>query len=95
MNGDFDKIKKTHIFAEGNTSDDPTMVKGQKIVDVRRMTEEEMEREGWKGRMGKPTVLELESGDILFPSQDPEGNGPGAIFGYRPKERLGYRLSTE
>lgn len=53
---------------------------GRKIVDVRSMTEEEAEREGWYGHITAP-VLELEDGTTLFPSRDPEGNGPGALFG--------------
>lgn len=26
-------------------------------------------------------MIELDDGTLLFPSQDEEGNGPGAIFG--------------
>lgn len=52
------------------------------IVNIRRMTDDELEREGWhNGRHANPPVLELANGDVLFPSMDPEGNGPGAMFG--------------
>jgi len=50
---------------------------GRKIVKVRIMTEDEMEDIGWYARS---VVLHLDDGNLLFPSQDDEGNGPGAIF---------------
>lgn len=45
------------------------------------MTDEEMAREGWDHHRRKPPVFVLKNGDRLYPSMDPEGNGPGAIFG--------------
>ena len=58
---------------------------GQKIVCVRRMTNEEREVEGW-GDDPQPTfALELDSGTVLYPSRDEEGNGGGALFGIEPK----------
>ena len=63
-----------------STTDDN--IAGQRIADVREMTSEELEREGWRAHDWQSTVfLELESGTILYPSTDPEGNAPGAIFG--------------
>ena len=57
-------------------------IAGQRIVAVREMTNEELEREGWQAHDEQSTVvLELESGTILYPSADTEGNAPGAIFG--------------
>lgn len=56
-------------------------VTGQKIVRVREMTPKEMEDEGWERWDEPPTVMELENGTKLYPSRDPEGNGPGAMFG--------------
>jgi len=57
-------------------------INGQQVVDVREMTDEELEREGWQHYRGQsPAVLVLESGTILYPSADPEGNAPGAMFG--------------
>jgi len=52
---------------------------GKKIVEVRPMTEEELESEGWDG--GHGTVLVLDDGTLLYPSQDEEGNGTGVMFG--------------
>jgi hypothetical protein len=63
-----------------STTDDG--IEGQRIVAVREMTDEELEREGWHTHAGQSTVvLELESGVKLYPAADPEGNGPGALFG--------------
>ncbi|MFC5973708.1 hypothetical protein ACFPYI_20475 [Halomarina salina] len=64
---------------EPNTDD---QIEGQRIVAIRKMSDTELEREGWTARRGNsPPVIELESGAILYPSMDPEGNGPGALFG--------------
>ena len=50
----------------------------QKIVEVREMTKAEQEREGWDS----PAIaLVLDNGVVLYPSQDDEGNGCGALFG--------------
>ena len=55
---------------------------GKKIVDIRPMTKQETKDEYWEETMNGPaTVLVLDDGTLLYPSQDPEGNGPGAIFG--------------
>lgn len=57
-------------------------IEGQRIVGIREMTNEELEHEGWQAYAGQSTaVLELESGTIIYPAADPEGNAPGAIFG--------------
>lgn len=57
-------------------------IAGQRIVAVHEMTNEELELEGWQAHDGQSTVvLELEFGTIFYPSIDPEGNAPGAIFG--------------
>lgn len=54
------------------------MVVGKKIVEIRAMTKAEIEAEGWdKGT----TALVLDDGTVIYPSQDDEGNGCGALFG--------------
>lgn len=59
---------------------------GVKIKEVRRMTPEEIFEQGWDGMRGvPPTVVVLENGIKLFPSRDPEGNGPGSLFGQDAK----------
>ena len=60
---------------------DHTLV-GREITAVRSMTDEELADNAWGGRRGgAPIALELDDGTVLYPSQDPEGNGPGALFG--------------
>lgn len=50
---------------------------GRKIVGVRYMGADEAEGLGWHDRS---IVLVLDDGTQLFPSQDEEGNGAGALF---------------
>lgn len=58
------------------------MLEGRTIENVRRMTDEELESEHWHHYRGStPLVLELDDGTKVYPSKDPEGNGPGALFG--------------
>ena len=54
---------------------------GQKIVEVRPMTTEEMENEGWDvhAHMEIPAAIVTEKGTVIFPMRDPEGNGPGCL----------------
>ncbi|WP_254824871.1 hypothetical protein [Haloglomus halophilum] len=64
---------------ESNTDD---QIEGQRIVAIREMTPAELDREGWITQHGSSIpAIELESGILLYPSADPEGNGPGALFG--------------
>jgi hypothetical protein len=60
----------------------PTL-EGRTIVAVRKMRPAEAKREGWDLRWahGAPPVLVLDDGQVIYPSQDDEGNGPGALFG--------------
>jgi hypothetical protein len=50
---------------------------GRTIVKARYMTDEEQEYFGW---YSKSIVIELDNGDLLFPSRDDEGNDAGALF---------------
>jgi hypothetical protein len=56
---------------------------GRRIVEVRAMTRAELDAQGWQvyPHHAEPVVLVLDDGTRLFPSQDEEGNGPGALFG--------------
>lgn len=58
-------------------------LEGRVIVSVRKMRPEEAKREGWSldPDYGAPPVLVLDDGQVLYPSQDDEGNAPGALFG--------------
>jgi hypothetical protein len=66
-------------------NDELNVLEGRTIKTVRPMTDVEMEREGWKHSHETPPVLVLDDGQCLFPSQDSEDNGPGALFGYYPE----------
>jgi len=50
---------------------------GRKIVRVGYLSQKEMDGLGW---FGASIVLQLDDGSLLYPSQDDEGNGPGALF---------------
>lgn len=59
-----------------------TDLETQSVQEIRQMTDAELEREGWDHHRGKtPTVIVFEDGTKIYPSKDPEGNGPGALFG--------------
>jgi hypothetical protein len=62
--------------------DASNMLVGRKIVEVRPMTQEELDASMWhRGGL----VLVLDDGITLWPSQDDEGNGPGAFRGDTPE----------
>jgi len=64
-------------------NDDP--ITGQKIVNITTLSSAEAAKEGWDiGRGDACAVIHLENGVKLYPSQDPEGNGPGCLFGNIP-----------
>jgi len=68
-----------------------TKILGKKIVNVRQMTEKEVNAEYWDRGT---TLIELEDGTLIYPSQDDEGNGCGALFGKSKSGeliRLGYQ----
>ena len=55
---------------------------GKRIVEVRAMTSEELEAEGWDTpRFGSVPVFVLDDDTLIYPSRDSEGNGPGELFG--------------
>lgn len=55
-------------------------LEGRRIERVRPMKERELRLLAWDGQ--RPgLVMEMDDGTLLFPSRDPEGNGPGTLFG--------------
>ena len=54
------------------------------LVEVRNMTEEEMETEGWYAG-DSPIVLVFKCGTKVYPSRDTEGNGAGVLFATDPE----------
>lgn len=70
---------------------------GRTITDCRAMTKDEAESEGWDfGRHGPPLLLVLDTGTRIFASRDPEGNGPGALFGIDSKgNQMAFNVQKE
>ncbi len=50
---------------------------GKRIVSVEYMTSKEINNLGWYKR---PIILQLDDGNIIYPSMDDEGNNGGALF---------------
>jgi hypothetical protein len=50
------------------------------VKTLRYLTQAELAREGWDIQQ-KVSALEFTDGSLLYASCDPEGNGPGALFG--------------
>ena len=59
---------------------------GRTVVEVRMLTAAEADRHaGWDEWQARDAVVMiLDDGSMLFPSQDHEGNGSGALFGVDP-----------
>lgn len=53
---------------------------GKTVKAVRTMTARELQAEGWDGG-NKPRVIEFTDGSTVYASCDPEGNGPGCLYG--------------
>ena len=67
-------------------------IEGQKIIAVRKMTEKEIDITwGLENFYDSyvPDCIELDNGDIIIPSRDFEGNGPGVIFGISNNKSYG------
>jgi hypothetical protein len=60
------------------------MVEGKTIVNVREMTDEELEHEGWEKRPSPTMALELDDGTVIYPAMGVEGDAQGCLFGYDP-----------
>ena len=54
-----------------------SLLLGRTITLVRYMNDSEQEDLGW---YNKAVVIQLDNGIALFPTQDDEGNGPGALY---------------
>jgi len=67
---------------------------GRKIVDVISLSKDIVEAEGWDNSPYPCIGLLLDDGNIIYPSQDEEGNGPGALFGKNVKEDISVFIMT-
>jgi hypothetical protein len=54
---------------------------GKTIKAIRPMTKQEQKQQYWDHGA---IAIELDDGTALYASRDPEGNGPGAMFGTSP-----------
>ncbi|KKR00549.1 MAG: hypothetical protein UT24_C0011G0002 [Candidatus Woesebacteria bacterium GW2011_GWB1_39_12] len=55
---------------------------GRKLIEIRAMTQEELDSECWRYNPGNPAlVLIFEGNAKLFASRDAEGNDAGCLFG--------------
>ena len=67
------------FYVFGSADDDQAM-RGLLIMDVRPMTKEELDAQGWtlsSAYTMRPTVIALSDMSAIFPSMDSEGNAPG------------------
>ena len=53
---------------------------GKRVVELRTLTVDELETEGWENEMVPVVAIVLENGVKLYPSSDMEGNSGGALF---------------
>ncbi len=67
---------------------------GRKIVDVINLNKQIIEDEGWENTPYPCIGLLLDDGNIIYPSQDSEGNGPGALFGKNIKDDVSFFIMT-
>jgi len=67
---------------------------GRKIVDVINLNKEIVKAEGWEDTPYPCIALLLDDGNVIYPSQDSEGNGPGALFGMNIKENVSFYIMT-
>jgi len=69
---------------------------GKKLVSIQPLTRPMAEQFGFDPwGCESAVVLVFEDGTILVPSRDPEGNGPGCIFGRKGSEHFMLLIQNE
>lgn len=63
---------------------------GRKIVNIINLSKKIIEAEGWQNSPYPCIAILLDDGNIIYPSQDEEGNGPGALFGKNVKDDVSF-----
>ncbi|MBI2808698.1 MAG: hypothetical protein HYX68_27230 [Planctomycetes bacterium] len=53
---------------------------GKVVKELRFLSEAELACEAWQGSQ-KVAAVEFTDGSLVYAACDPEGNGPGALFG--------------
>lgn len=73
---------KTNSMSKHNKLVEQTirLLRGRRIVDIRVMSKDELDENGWDDFVPMPMVIQLDDGTLLYPSCDGEGNGPGVLF---------------
>jgi len=64
-------------------------LEGKIVKEIRPMTDAELSKEGWDGQQ-TVVVIVFTDGTLVYPSQDPEGNGGGALFGIMDNRSVGW-----
>ena len=64
-------------------------IRGHTITNIRRISDDELEHEGWEDNHKTAFVLELDNGVRIYASSDDDGNSPGTLF-YRKGEETFY-----
>lgn len=75
--------------------DDQTGLAGQVITETRPLTDDESIEVFGEPTYGSGIVIVLANGTRLIPSRDPEGNGPGALFGLDDEGAFQVRSTIE
>lgn len=86
----------TSGFLEGSLQDQDDLI-GATIEDITPMSEATINQYGWEVNAHRPAppVLALSNGRTLYPLQDPEGNGPGALYHIDPDDGEVYVTAFE
>jgi len=68
------------------------VLEGRTIVEVRYLTDEEMEVMGWYKR---PICFQLDNGTLCIPQKDDEGNDGGSLFYQHFIEKEGVKFEQQ
>jgi hypothetical protein len=73
---------------------------GSTVVAIRPLTATERDQQGWTQDLGIPDrdvalAIVFSNGTLVFASRDPEGNGPGVLFGHHQPSGKDFYLEEE
>ena len=76
---------------------DTPELRGKMVKGLRELTARELAAEGWANdsTSSPVTAIEFTDGTLIYASRDPEGNGPGALFGVTDGKQMVYRTTVE
>lgn len=87
-----DKIELNKYAIDNWTKTAKEVLEGRTIVEVRYLTDEEMEVMGWYKR---PICFQLDNGTLCIPQMDDEGNDGGSLFYQNFIEREGVKFENQ